>query len=149
MKQQAKPTVSLLQLLGLAQPLQDATLLPAAKVQGRSVYVVNVPAPKPPANLPDAQKKLYQDQVKNFKLHLMIDKQNYQLLQLEQSGGQMTMSVDLTSQSIGGNFAPSAFTFTPPAGAKEFVPPTPNGGVPGGLPTPGGGAPVPGGLPKK
>ena len=163
-KQPIPPTVQIAQLVDLLRLVPPAnrpglTLLPtAATVHGRPAYVIEI-KPVTPPNLKPADLKKYQDGLKQFKQYprFMIDKQNYSLLEYSLSTTQGNAQVSLMSQVFGGAIPPNAFTFTPPAGSKEYkAPATPPGGTPGGLPggvpgAPGGvpgGAPAPGGKSK-
>ena len=76
---------------------------------------------------------------------LYVDKQNSSLLRIAGSGNGGTFEVTLENQLFNSSIPASAFTYTPPAGAKEITaPPTsslagPNGArglAPGGTPMP-------------
>ncbi|HZP80796.1 MAG TPA: DUF2092 domain-containing protein [Chthonomonadaceae bacterium] len=147
MKQKGVPPLDLSKLLqgltGVNAP--GATLLPPTTVQGHSAYVVQV---KPdlshlPPNLPPAERTKLLASIKPDKF--FIDRQNYHLLRMTRSIGGSSMDVELESQVFNAAIPDTAFRFTPPAGAKEFVPPRGPGMVAPGAP----GAPgVPGAPPR-
>jgi len=151
-KQPVPPNVLIAQLVDLLRLVPGSTrpglaLLPTpATVKGRRAYVIEL-KPVPPPNMKPEDKKKYDEGLKAFKQYprFMIDKQNYNLLEYSMVTSTGTALVDLTSQVFGAPLPASAFTFTPPAGAKEFKAPPPGprpGGAPGGAP---GGPTVPGG----
>jgi outer membrane lipoprotein-sorting protein len=146
-KNPVPPTVQLAQLVDLLRAVPPTnqpglTLLPTtATVQGRSAYVIEV-KPTAPPTLKPADKPKFDAYVKQFKQfpRLMIDKQNFNLLEytVVVNGGSTHSS--LSSQIFGAAIPANHFTFSPPPGAKEFKAP-PQGAVPG---APGG---IPGGAP--
>jgi len=144
MKHPSPPSVPfplLLQNIKLAiipdptHPVEGARMVSPTTLQGHSAYVVEIvtPANKLPAGMPPAQKAMALVPV-----HLMIDKQNYHLLRVSKSGGGMSLQIDFGPQTVNGAIPQSAFTFHPPAGAKEAVQPT--------APTPGMMPPGAGGV---
>lgn len=143
-KQPAPPALSVRQLLARVLPAstsQGLKLVAPSQVAGRPVFVLEL-KPAPPPNLTAQQKAEY---AKMKPLQLMIDKQNYQLLKIRQTAANGSVDISLNGQTFKPNLPGSTFAFTPPAGAKEFVPPAnpPGGpGAPGGPPPSGnGGAP--------
>ena len=154
-KQPVPPSIQLAQIVALLQavpPINQPglTLLPnTANVEGHMAYIIEV-KPVPPPNLKAADQQKFQAYLKQFKQYprLMIDKQNYTLLEYTVTTAAGSAHANLSSQVFGGDIPASAFTFSPPAGVKEFVAPkAPAGGAlgaPGGIP---GGGGVPGGKP--
>jgi outer membrane lipoprotein-sorting protein len=138
-KQPVPPNLPLRQLLGFAIPTPTTPgvkMLPAMAVLGRQAFVLEI-TPTMPPNLTPEQKA----QFAKFKpLKLMVDKQNYHILQLRQSTTESTTEVNLGAQTFNSSIPGNTFVFTPPAGVTEFIPPAnpPGGGVPG---LPGGGPP--------
>ncbi|HLJ53500.1 MAG TPA: DUF2092 domain-containing protein [Chthonomonadaceae bacterium] len=137
----------IVQVLRLVPPLDrpGLTLLPSgATVNGRQAYVVEM-KPTAPPNLKPDQAKQFAAAVKRFKQYprLLIDKQNYNLLQYTLSTTDGSAQIDLSSQVFGGAIPGSTFAFNPPAGVKEYKAPPPamhpniGGFTPGGVPAPG------------
>ena len=138
-KQAAPATLPLQTILRqyMPNPNNEITVLPEANVQGRATVVLAI-KPKIPATATAAQKETMAKQLKTMKAtQLFVDKQTHQILKISLAGGAAV--IEFNSQSLTPTFAPNTFAFTPPPGAKEFVPP-PAGGAPGGIPgiTPGG-----------
>lgn len=113
-----------------------AKLLPSVKMDGKSAYVLQITDDKAPDK---------------GKILITIDQATYHIKRNQTiiagaKGGSATITVK--SEIFNAPISPAAFIFTPPKGAKEFVPP-PQGampGAPGGaMPRPGGpaGAPIP------
>jgi len=148
-KAPSPPQFSLVQLLSLQLPptIPGATLQSPSSVKGRAAFVIKI-TPRMPsaaeiAKLPPEQRQAFESQRQvveaQFKQAkptvLMIDKQNYQLLKMEQGSGAIRSVATYTS-SLNASIPDSAFAFKIPAGAKEVKPQQ--------QPPPGGGAPMPG-----
>lgn len=141
----SRPQFSLVELLSLQLPatIPGATLQSPTSVNGRAAFVIKI-TPVPPtaaqlSRLTPAQKKMAAAQIKQTKpTVLMIDKQNYQLLKVDQAVGAIR-SVTTYSSSLNASVPDSAFAFAIPAGSKEVKQQPPPGG---------GGAPMPPGSPR-
>jgi outer membrane lipoprotein-sorting protein len=136
MKRPAPATFPLRQLLSAVIPgsnTPNAKLLAPASVKGRPVFVVEI-KPQMPPNLPAAQKEMF---AKVKPALVMVDKQNFQVLQIKQSSPDGSLVIDFGPQNLKPALPGKLFAFTPPAGAKEFVPPANTQGA-GGATTPGG-----------
>ena len=109
-------------------------LLPPAKVDGKSAYIIEVTSAKPQGK---------------GKILITIDQATYHVRQtklfLVNPKGNGTVTTTVKSETFNAPISPAVFVFTPPKGAKEFVPPPPGaGGAPGGMGAPP--APRPGGM---
>lgn len=134
MKQKGVPPLDLAKLLQGLTGVNGAgaTLLSPATVQGHSAYVVQIkpPIPSLPPNMPAAQKSKLLASIKPDKF--FIDRQNYHLLRMTRNMGDSHIDVEFEAQVFNASIPDTAFRFTPPAGAKEFVPPRgPGMGGPG------------------
>ncbi|HZO91261.1 MAG TPA: DUF2092 domain-containing protein [Chthonomonadaceae bacterium] len=119
---------SVYQILQLPAPeAASVKLLPSSSVQGHAAYVVEMMP-----HLPQIPNLRPEDRAKLLKARqparFYIDRQNYQLLKVT-VGGKNHAEIDFGPQVINGAIADSAFTFTPPPGAKQFTPSP--GGAPG------------------
>ena len=106
-------------------------LLPSTQLEGKPVYVVEI-------TTTEMQGKA--------KFQMMIDQATYHIRQnktIVTSGPSAgTATTIVKNEILDAPLAPALFAFTPPKGAKEFVPP-PAGAMPGAPPS----APRPGGAP--
>ncbi len=133
-KQNAPPQLDLLQLLKVipSVPIPNVTLLAPANVQGHAAYVVQIQpkVPNLPPNITPQQRAQIMAQFQPARY--FIDKQTYHVLKIAQSGPMQSSTVEFDSQVFNQAIADGVFHFTPPAGAKEFVPP--QGMAPPGAP---------------
>lgn len=144
MKQITRPVTNLAQLMQLPKtnmPGAKTSLAAPTTVQGRSAFDVRIgPDFKGAPNMTPQQKASMMATMKP--IDFLVDRQNYHLLKMIRTTGPSTMTVEYGRQTFNGNIPDSAFTFHPPAGAKEAVAPTPPMGQGGGrLMPPGGNGP--------
>ncbi|HZT42377.1 MAG TPA: DUF2092 domain-containing protein [Chthonomonadaceae bacterium] len=152
MKFPAPPRLTLMQILNLPNfDTTTAKVVGSTTVNGHAAAEVEAkPAmPSLPANLPAQQKAQIMANMKNQwakmkPIRLAIDKQGGQILRVTITTPAGPATIDFSSQMFNPAIPSSAFTFKPPAGAKELTMPTPRGpGAPGppGVPVPPSGAP--------
>ncbi len=115
-------------------------LLPSTQLEGKPVYVVEI-------TTTEMQGKA--------KFQMMIDQATYHIRQnktIVTDGSSVgTATTTVKNEILDAPLSPTLFAFTPPKGAKEFVPPPAGAmpGAPGGAPRPGApiAPPRPGGKP--
>ena len=139
-KQAALPNIPLAEAFALLKRLPGpkapgVSLASTTTVGGRAAYVIQV-TPVMPANLAPADQTKWKAAAKDAQpLKMMVDKQNYQLLGLNESAKGGSLEISFGSQTVNGSVPANAFSFTPPAGSKEAPkPPQQPTGAPGGIP---------------
>jgi outer membrane lipoprotein-sorting protein len=135
MKRPAPPKFPLQQLLAAVIPnpaTANAKLLPQTTVGGRPAFVVEI-KPQMPPNLPANQKAQF---AKVKPALVMVDRQNYHVVKIRQSSPEGSIEIDFGPQDLKTALPGKLFAFTPPPGAKEFVPPA-NTPAQGGSTAPG------------
>jgi len=105
-------------------------LQPDTNLDGHPVYDLrpNIPAKGTAAEIAAT---------KNVKIDILIDKKTYQFMKMTISSPNGSLIQTVNGQSVNGSVADSAFSWTPPAGYKEFKPQS----------APGGGPTIPGSIP--
>jgi len=126
-----------------AQAIPGMSMLAPSKVGDRAVYVVQI-KPQMPAGLTPDKQKMWQDMAaKSQAPRLMIDKQNYLLLAIDEVDNGIKTQISLSGQTLNPSLGSDQFTFVKPAGSKEYIPQKQSVTVPG---VPGGVTPAPGGT---
>jgi outer membrane lipoprotein-sorting protein len=139
------PKLTVLDLLDILKriPTKDAPnvkLLSSDTVGGRSVNVVQISPMMPPNLTPEQQTKWKQAAANANPLRLFIDKATSSLLRIAESANGGSVDVMLQNQLFNSSIPTSAFTYSPPAGAKEITAPATSSlggglnGAPGGRP---------------
>ena len=107
-------------------------LQPDTTLDGHAVYDLrpNIPAKGTAAEIAAT---------KNVKIDILIDKKSYQFLKMTIASPNGSLIQTVNDQAVNGSIADSAFTWTPPAGYKEFKPQPTQGAptIPGGSGIPG------------
>lgn len=132
-----QPTLIDLMRLKLPTPVPGASMDGSSTVAGRAAYVIKVTPKLPPevAKLPAEQRKAVEQQFKQAKpTRIMVDKQNFHLLKLEQGAGAINSITTYGVHTLNAALPDSTFVFALPAGAKEVKQPTPPPGG-GGMPS--------------
>lgn len=134
MRQPTQPVIRLNQLLTGVLPdgnATGATQVSTTTVNGRPVYVLDVP-PTLPAGLPAAQRTAILKQMKPIRYY--IDRQTYHVLRVVRTVPIGTVSVDLASQTFNPSIPSTTFNFVPPAGATQIQRPAQGAVAPPGGP---------------
>jgi len=113
-------------------------LQPDTTLDGHAVYDLrpNIPAKGTAAEIAAT---------KNVKVDILIDKKTYQFLKMTVASPNGSLIQTVNGKSVNGSVADSSFSWTPPAGSKEFKPQA----APSGGPTVPGGGGIPGRAPGK
>lgn len=134
-KNPAPTDFSMQQVVGSLLPQLDAFSavgMSEGKTNGQPSITVlmkmQLPKKLPPDISPEQKKQIEENLRKSKPVKVIINKSDYSLLEVVINGGAgKDLNIVVSQQSFDKPISPSMFKFTPPAGAKEFIPPKTGG----------------------